>query len=149
MPFLHATALQVNRQGRAGCGQNLGSTLPLPGTKVASQPPQMQKRRMITKGYPCCGASHDYCLGNVCPRLPPGPGQHTGTAEHPFHLQTGLCAGPSVLGNAPVFADSHLNQIAAWQAEVSGFWSVISSISWCNRLERVLPEMCLAHLLLL
>jgi len=36
-----------------------------------------------------------------------------------------LCVGPiisgSVLGNALVFADSHLIQIAAWQSEVSSF----------------------------
>lgn len=54
-------------------------------------------------------------------------------------------AGPSigthVLGNAPVFADTHLTQIAAWQSEVSGFWSVISSISWCNHLEGIFPGM--------
>lgn len=104
MLSLQAPALQVNRQGRAGCGQNLGTSLSLPGTKVASEPPQMQKRRMVRKGYPCRGSSHD-----CCPQLLPGPantpflcwqihqslpcsqyqhswtGRFTGVCRHPFN----------------------------------------------------------------
>lgn len=79
MLFLQAPARQLNRQGRAGCGQNLGTSLPLPGTKVASEPPQMQKRRMVRKGYPCRGSSHD-----CCPQLLPGLGNKWTLLNTPF-----------------------------------------------------------------
>lgn len=59
-------------------------------------------------------------------RLPSPPAWPRTTDGHCLtSLSPADGAGPSIgthiLGNAPVFADTHLIQIAAWQSEVGGF----------------------------
>lgn len=120
MLLLQAPALQVNRQGRAGCGQNLGTSLPLPGTKVASEPPQMQKRRMVRKGYPCPGAYHD-----CCPQLLPGTENTWALLNTPFlcwQSQQSLSWSqyqPSWTEGFTGVCRYPLNSDAAWHSHVS------------------------------